>query len=452
MISYSDVFRSTTFLILIALLSTHTWVYGYSIESKNNDKPNILFILADDLGQEHVSAYGNDLIKTPNIDRLAEEGMMFTNMFVNPYCTPTRSELLTGKYPFRTNTLYPISDYQRHKNDVLDKSEPSFARELQKAGYKTAIAGKWQLSFLAHQDWLSDFGFDTYMLWQIQTKEGERTTRFHNPYYRSDGKIYNEEIKDRYGPDVLVDFLSDFIEKSHQEGKPFIAYYTALLPHFPWVPTPSSKDKNLATGFSRGNDYGIPKFLPDMVQRLDYNVGRLLETLERLDIADNTLVVFLTDNGTDQHLYSFMNDQVFYGGKGTLTDRGSQVPLLMRWPGKIEPGSKNSDLIEAADFLPTFVEITGASLPEEKIDGRSFAQLLTNSGESYVPREWVHIQTTERYLRTKDWIITEEGVYKKVQPYPHDALKVDKEDLDPATREKLLSLESLLINLDEGSN
>jgi len=427
-------------------------VYGYSIESNDNDKPNILFILADDLGQEYVGAYGNDLIRTPNIDRLAEEGMMFTNMFVNPYCTPTRSELLTGKYPFRTNTLFPISDYQRHKNYVLDKSEPSFARQLQKAGYKSAIAGKWQLSFLAHQDWLSDFGFDTYMLWQIQTKEGERTTRFHNPYYRNDGKIYDEEIKDRYGPDVLVDFLSDFMEESHQEGKPFIAYYTALLPHFPWVPTPDSKDKNLAPGFSRGNDYGIPKFLPDMVQRLDYNVGRLLETLERLDIADNTLVVFLTDNGTDQHLYSFMNDQVFYGGKGTLTDRGSKVPLLMRWPGKIEPGSKNSDLIEAADFLPTFVEIAGAPHLEVIIDGRSFAQLLTKSGESYEPKEWVHIQTTERYLRTKDWIITEDGEYKKVQSYPHDAIEVDKEDLDSVTREKLMSLESILKNLNEESN
>ena len=332
----------------------------------------------------------------------------------------------------------------------LIKLNLSFARQLKKSGYKTAIAGKWQLSFLAHQDWLKDFGFDTYMLWQIQTKEGERTTRFHNPYYRNDGAILHEEIKDRYGPDVLVEFLSDFMEKSHQEGKPFIAYYTALLPHFPWVPTPDSKDKNLTGGFSRGIDYGIPKFFPEMVHRLDYNVGRLLETLDRLNIADNTLVIFLTDNGTDQHLYSFMNDQVFYGGKGTLTDRSSQVPLLMRWPGKIEPGSKNSDLIEAADFLPTFVELTGASLPEGHIDGRSFAQLLTNSSESYEPREWVHLQTANaRYLRTKDWIITEQCEFKNVQPYPVDATEVDKDKIQSEELKKLMTLESILKNLDE---
>lgn len=432
------------------LIFNYSVVKGYPVDINDQKKPNILFILADDLGQEGVSAYGGSLIKTPNIDRLADEGMMFTNMFVNPYCTPTRSELLTGRYPFRTNTLFPISNYERHKNDVLDKSEPSFARQLRKAGYKTAIAGKWQLSFLAHQDWLNDFGFDTYMLWQIQTKEGERTTRYHHPYYRSDGKILNEEIKDRYGPDVLIDFLSDFMETSHREGKPFMAYYTAMLPHFPWVPTPDSKDKNLTTGFSRGIDYGIPKFYPDMVSRLDHNVGRLLDTIEKLNIAENTLVIFLTDNGTDQHLYSFINDQVFYGGKGTLTDRGSQVPLLIRWPGNIEPGSKNHDLIEAADFLPTFCDLTGASLPEEQIDGKSFANLLTNSGDSYEPREWVHIQTANgRYLRTKEWIITDQGRYKKVQPYPEDAVVMEREDIDHDELEKLSSLELLLKNLYE---
>ena len=113
-------------MILIHLGLSDSVIYGTSVDKDDPGRPNILFILADDLGQEYVSAYGNDLIKTPNIDRLADEGMMFTNMFVNPYCTPTRSELLTGRYPFRTNTLFPISDYQRHKNDVLDKAEPKF--------------------------------------------------------------------------------------------------------------------------------------------------------------------------------------------------------------------------------------------------------------------------------------------------------------------------------------
>mgnify|MGYP005841980313 CR=1 FL=1 len=414
---------------------------------KNDEKPNILFILADDLGLEGISAYGGELVKTPNIDRLADEGMMFTNMFVNPYCTPTRSELLTGRYPFRTNTLFPISDYERHKNDVLDISHPSFARQLKEVGYKTAIAGKWQLSFLSKQDWVHDFGFDTYQFWQIMTSENERTTRYHNPYFRRDGKIVHEKIKDRYGPDVMVDFLTDFIRSSHEEGQPFLAYYTSLLPHFPWVPTPDSKEQTVPENNLHGK--GNPKFYPDMIRRLDHNVGRLLDALDQLNIADETLVIFLTDNGTDQDLYSRINGQTLYGGKSSLTDRGSQVPLLMRWPGHIKPGSFNSNLIEAADFLPTLCEIAGAPLPDQSIDGQSFAESLL--GEWFAnSKEWVHIQKRGgRYLRTKEWIVTDKGEYKKLLPYPNDAVNVEKKEVGGQKRKELQALERILEDLNE---
>lgn len=409
--------------------------------------PNILFILADDLGQEGLSTYGGELVETPNIDRLASEGMTFTHMFVNPYCTPTRSELLTGRYPSATNTLFPISDYERHKNDVLDTAHPSFARQLKKAGYATAIAGKWQLSFLSKQDWVHDFGFDTYQFWQIMDADNQRTTRYHNPYYRRDGEVIHADLKDRYGPDVMVDFLTDFMQRSHEEEQPFMAYYTALLPHFPWVPTPDSKDQTVPDNNLHGR--GIPKFYPDMIRRLDHNVGRLLDTLDQLGIADETVVIFLTDNGTDQHLYSRINGQTLYGGKSTLTDRGSHVPLLMRWPGHIEPGSENTVMVEAADVLPTLCEIAGAPLPDESIHGESFAKSL--SGDAPIKaKEWVHIQKADgRYLRTREWIMTDTGVAKKVQPYPNDAVEVDRTSLDASTRETLDRLERELKELTE---
>ncbi len=421
------------------------FLFIHSAFAQQQTKPNILFVLADDLGQEGISAYGGELVNTPNIDRLAEEGMKFTNMFVNPYCTPTRSELLTGRYPFRTNTLFPIWDYERHKENVLDRSQPSFARQLKKANYKTAIAGKWQLSFLSTQDWVHDFGFDTYQFWQLMNADNERTTRYHNPYYRRDGEVIYSDTKDRYGPDVHVDFLVDFMENTHAEGQPFMAYYTALLPHYPWVPTPDSKEHTVPDDNLHGQ--GTPKFYPDMIRRLDHNVGRLLNTLEKLGIADNTLVIFLTDNGTDQRLYSRIHGQTLYGGKATLTDRGSHVPLLMRWPGHIKPGSINSNMIEAADFLPTFCEIAGAPLPGQFIDGQSFAKSLSGDGiiES---KEWVHIQKQEgRYLRTKEWIVTDKGEYKKVQPYPYDAVTVDKDNLYPSLKKKLEALEEKLLQL-----
>jgi arylsulfatase A len=418
-------------------------------DSTRATSPNILFILADDLGLEGVSAYGGELVETPNIDRLAREGMTFSHMFVNPYCTPTRSELLTGRYPFKTDTLFPIWDYERHKNDVLDVSQPSFARQLNQAGYRTAIAGKWQLSFLSRQDWVHDFGFDTYQFWQLMDDENQRTTRYHNPYYRRDGKVIHSNIEDRYGPDVMVEFLSEFIRDSAEEGQPFMAYYTALLPHYPWVPTPKSKDQEVPENNLRGR--GTPKFYPDMIRRLDYNVGRLVDMLDQLGIAEETLVIFLTDNGTDQDLYSRINGQTLYGGKATLTDRGSQVPLIMRWPGQIEPGSKNSALVEAADFLPTLCEITGAPLPDASIHGESFAESL--SGESLAEgKDWVHIQKAEgHYLRTKEWIVTDSGVIKKVQSYPNDAVEVDRASLDAPARETVDKLERELHELTGNS-
>lgn len=416
-----------------------------SDESGEPVQPNILFILADDLGLEGISAYGGELVGTPNIDRLADEGMTFTHMFVNPYCTPTRSELLTGRYPFATNTLFPIWDYDRHKNDVLDVSQPSFARQLKQAGYRTAIAGKWQLSFLSKQDWVHDFGFDTYQFWQLMDAGNQRTTRYYNPYYRRDGEVISADIEDRYGPDVMIDFLTEFMQKSNDEGQPFLAYYTALLPHWPWVPTPESVDQTAPENNLHGR--GIAKFYPDMVRRLDHNVGRLLGTLDQLGIAEETVVIFLTDNGTDQHLYSKIRGQTLYGGKGTLTDRGSRVPLLMRWPGRIEPGSENAALVEAADFLPTLCKIAGAPLPEAPIHGKSFAEGL--SGEDPAGgKEWVHIQKENgRYLRTKEYIVTITGIIKRVQPYPDDAAEVDPESLGATARETIDRLERALNEL-----
>lgn len=439
--------KLTCIFACVVLLTSLTFP-GHNTEKK---PPNILFILADDLGRECVSSYGSDIFKTPNIDRLAREGVMFTHAFSNPYCTPTRSELLTGRYPFATNTSRVIYDYKHHKDMVLDVSEPSFARQLQQVGYKTAIAGKWQLSFLAKQDWVHEFGFDSYMLWQIMTDKDERTTRFHNPYFRKDGKVIADEIKDRYGPDVMVDYLIDFMKESHKEGKPFMAYYTSLLPHFPWVPTPDSEDQTIPGDVgSQEVVRGNPKFFPAMVDRLDHQVGRLMDALDDLGITRDTIVIFLADNGTDQQLYSSIHGQIVLGGKGTLTDRATQVPLLIRWPGKIKPGSVDDALVKVADFLPTLCELGKAPLPQQPIHGQSFAARLTGN-RAGKERSWVFIQMAdESYLRSKDWIVTDKGEYKKVQPYPKDAEEVDPETLNKATRQYLEQLRAELIALKNG--
>src|SRR5690606_17806388 len=408
-------------------------------QNSSTGTPNVLFILADDLGLEGLSSYGGDLHQTPNIDRIGKEGVLFQRAFANPYCTPTRSEILTGRYPFATNTSRVIYDYEQHKNMVLDVSQPSFARQFQKAGYKTAIAGKWQLTFISKNDQIHEFGFDTYMVWQILNEDNKRTTRYHNPHFRSDGKIIHEEIKNRYGPDVMVDYLIDFISTNHKSGNPFMAYYTSMLPHFPFVPTPASRNQTMPDNASGpGIQHGDSIFYPDMVERLDYNVGRLLNTLEELGIAQNTIVIFVADNGTDQHLTSSINGHTLQGGKGTLTDRATRVPMMIRWPGRIQPGSIDEELVKVADFFPTLCELTDVPFPDQPIHGRSFAQRISGKGTKVAQRDWEHIQRADdRYLRTKEWMVTDKGEFKKVQPYPIDAVKVEASSLDSETKREL---------------
>lgn len=416
-------------------------------------RPNIVFILADDLGIDTMSTYGGQTYSTPNIDRLAAEGVRFENVHANPYCTPSRSELLTGRYPFRTGTPRVIYDMHRHR-EFLDPGEhPSFARQLKKVGYKTAIAGKWQLSFLAERDTIRDFGFDTYLCWQIVTVDNQRTTRYYQPHYRRNGEVIADQIKDRYGPEVLCDFLIDFIKENR--GGPFLVYYAAVLPHYPWVPTPDSEDQTMSAPELGPPDYkGEPKFYPDMIAYLDKNVGRLLATLDELEIAEDTIVIFTGDNGTDSGIRSRWNDQWVQGGKNTLTDRGTRVPLVIRWPGKAEAGSTDDGLVEFADFLPTLCELANAPFPDERIDGASFASRILGAKNGYgndhaaAEKPWVHVQrANDRYLRSDRWIVTNRGVFRRVQPYPIDPVEVAPADLEEAERSQLERLRATLRDL-----
>jgi arylsulfatase A len=405
-------------------------------ENQEPQRPNIVMILADDLGIECLRSYGGTSYKTPHLDRLASQGIRFTHCFSDPYCSPSRAQLLTGRYPFRNGIREVLFDLRRHADITLDpEREPSFARQLQQAGYRTAIAGKWQLSFLHLRDTVRDFGFDEYCCWQIFRKDGTKTRRYHRPHYRRNGFIVAETIKDRYGPDVLVDFLIDFMKRSVAAKRPFLAYHTCLLPHFPWVPTPDSLDQRDPLFSASGR--GKPKFFPDMVGYLDKNVGRIMQALDALGIAENTVLIFTGDNGTQGPLRSLWGPgKTIVGGKGTMTDRGTRVPLLVRWPGRIESGATCDDLVDLSDFLPTLCELARAPLPKQTIDGRSFVpQLLGKAG---VPREWVHVQDkSKRHVRSRDYILNDRGELRAVtrlgEPDPEPLPADDK----PAVRQKL---------------
>jgi arylsulfatase A len=373
------------------------------------EKPNIIFIFTDDLGIESLKSYGGHSTKTPNIDRLAEEGMLFTHCFADPKCTPSRAEVMTGTYPGITGMTKVLTYYE--ENEFLDPEKfNSFANQLKKAGYATAIAGKWNLSYLEKNNTIKAFGFDEHCLWQMYDKNKVKRSRYYHPYFRINDTIVEAAIADRFGPDVMCDFLIDFMKRN--EDGPFMVYYPSLIPHIPYVKVPSDPEADTLPDNQQRNG---PECFPAMVNYLDKNIGRLVNTLEECGISENTIIIFSSDNGTSQNVTSVWgkNGIEIRGGKGTMTDRGSRVPLIIKWPGKISAGTRCDDLVELADFLPTFAEIASAPPPMQKLHGQSFLpQLLGRKGN---PRQWIHIEYLEdRQIRTKEWIYTNKDILIKV--------------------------------------
>jgi arylsulfatase A len=331
-------------------------------------QPNIILIMADDLGYETLGCNGGESYKTPNLDALAAGGMRFERCNVQPVCTPTRIQLMTGMYNVRNYIEF----------GVIDPKAVTFGHLFQNAGYGTCITGKWQLGRV--KDLPQRLGFDEACLWQHM----RRPPRYANP-----GLEYNGEERDftdgEYGPDLVSDFALDFITR--HKDKPFFLYYPMMLTHGPYLPTPDSPDWDpKAMGEKEGKD---PKHFADMVAYMDKLVGRLVNKLDELGIRDNTLVLFTGDNGTGKGTTSRFKGQHYKGGKGATTARGMHVPMVANWPGRVPAGKVNDDLIDSTDFLPTICEAAGVTIPASlSIDGHSFWPQL--KGEKGQPREWIY--------------------------------------------------------------
>lgn len=326
--------------------------------------PNVVLIMADDVGYECFGAYGSKQYKTPVLDKLADSGARFTNAFSTPLCTPSRVQIMTGRYGVRNYLDF----------GVLDGSEYTFADLMKKAGYATAIAGKWQLHGSKNKSGTppSEAGFDTYCLWNTPIT-GRR--RYWQPFLDLNGKLA-EVAKDTYGPDRFADHLIEFIARNRE--RPFFAYYPMALVHSPFLPTPASADRNSTDQ---------QKNFEDMVAYADKTVGRIVAALDKYRLTRNTVVFFTGDNGTHRRITSRLNGRTIRGGKGTTTDAGTHVPLIVYAPGLIPGGRVLDDLVDFTDFLPTLADIARVEPPEGVVlDGRSFWPQL--KGEKGDPREW----------------------------------------------------------------
>jgi len=398
---------SRTIIHRTLLLGAATWLAAVTCVAASaaepDRPPNVLLIMADDVGREVLGCYGGTSYETPQLDRLCRGGTRFTHCYSMPVCHPTRIALMTGRYPFRFSAGW----------GSFPKDVRTIGQVMQDAGYATAVAGKWQLVLMKRNpDHARELGFGQSALFGWH--EGPR---YHNPMIYRNGEVWTEKQKpDVYGPEVYTDFLIDFMEQNRQ--RPFFAYYSMALCHeisddFSPVPPPGPDGKYVSYA--------------GMVADMDRMVGRLVAALDELGLRERTVVIFTTDNGspgrylTDvtyengkprRHhapVVSKMDGREVRGGKGSLSDWGTRVPLIVNWPGTTPAGRSVDDLVDFTDFLPTLADLAGTDAPGEmNLDGHSFApQIKGREGE---PRKWAVSEHRGKYwVRTQRWKLTHDG-------------------------------------------
>jgi arylsulfatase A-like enzyme len=323
-------------------------------------KPNIVLILADDLGYGDIGIFGAKDIRTPNIDGLANKGIKFTEFYCpSPVCSPTRAGLLTGRYPRRMGidgVFFPESF------TGIPASEVTMAEALKEQGYATSIVGKWHLGH--HKQYLPlQNGFDEYF--GIPYSNDMMGT----VYMRGD-EVVEYKVDQRYTTKTYTEEATKFIGKN--KNKPFFLYLAHSMPHVPLYASPEFEGK------SKRGLYG------DVIEELDWSVGQVLQALQQHGIAENTLVIFTSDNGP------WMAFDVEGGspgplreGKQTTFEGGMRVPTVAYWPGKIKAGSVYDNIATQFDFFPTFMKMAGAAnyQPKNPLDGEDIMPVLTGKGK-----------------------------------------------------------------------
>ncbi len=369
-------------------------------------KPNIIFILADDLGIGDVGCYGADHYKTPHIDKLASGGTRYTNCYTAPLCGPSRSLVMTGRYAFRTGATN--QDATGLMKPSVEKMMPSV---MKPAGYATASIGKWGQLPLGP----AEFGFDEHLTfkgsgvyWNTQDK---------GKNYWVNGKKRDLHDKE-YLPDVMHSFLIDFITRHRAD--PFYVYYPMSHIHGEILPTPDSAPDS--------KDH-----YADNISYMDKLVGKLVADLERLKLRENTLLFFVGDNGAagGHAATSTIGGKKIFGKKGEMQEGGALVPMIVNWPGKTPAGKVSKDLVDSTDFMPTIAELAGAKLPANTvIDGRTFApQVFGKKGQ---PRDWIFIQLARQwYVREQAWKLNQAGELFDMSHAPFEEPMVPKDIKSP---------------------
>ncbi len=386
--------RQRRHVIVVAVLALAHSVFGQSCA-----RPNVVLILADDLGYGSLACYGNTAVKTPNIDRLAASGMRFTDFHSNgALCSPTRAALMTGRYQQRCvwvadEQLSPAFREQRKRNPEqrwawgISTGELTIPALLKQAGYRTALIGKWHLGY-DYKFHPMNYGFDEFRgfvggnVGYHSHVAGYGTQQLD---WWNDRKIENEE---GYSTDLLTQYATDFIARN--KDAPFFLYLAHGAPHAPLQGREPSKKKPPVETYK------------EMIGVLDESVGAVIEELRNHHLESKTVVIFCSDNGPAAPR-GFADGANLRGTKGTLYEGGHRVPFIASWPGTIPAGSTSDELLMTMDLLPTFANLAGARLPADRvIDGMDIMPILKGAHPD-APRD-LHWQSADAWaVRRGTW-------------------------------------------------
>lgn len=358
-------------LIITVILTTSFLTSGIGIAQKKA-QPNIIFIMADDLGYGDLGCYGQKLIKTPNIDRLASQGIRFLQAYAGgAVCTPSRASLMTGLH----NGHSPARDNVPHYPTYLEEDDVTVAEVLKQADYRCGGIGKWSLGDAGTVGRATNQGFDTWFGYLNQDH-----AHYYFPEYLDDdeGRLElkgNTQSRKNYSHDLLTERALTFIRES--KDKPFFFYGAYALPHF------SSKDEDQhglavpSTDPYSDRDWDVKSKKYDaMIHMIDRDLGRIVDLVDELGLTRNTLIIFTSDNGGHSTIPKSLNTSgPLRGFKRDLTEGGIRVPFIARWPGVIPADQTSRSVIAFQDMLPTFAELAGTT-PPKNLDGISVVAAL----------------------------------------------------------------------------
>lgn len=429
-------------------------------------KPNVIFILADDMGWADLPVYGNRFNEAPNLDQLAREGKRFTNAYAAcPVCSPSRAAIMTGQYPARVGIIDFISGHWRpyekvivpmNRTQYLPSNLKTIGNVMKKAGYATGYFGKWHLGG-SPEHHPSKFGFDTA---EEYAGGGYYNSKFKPPLENGPGKRLSE---------ILTDMGADFINEN--KDKPFFLF----LAHYD-VHVQLDADTDLIEKYlkkKKVSGYPCNAVYAAMVEHVDRSVGRIVHTVDSLGLSDNTVIIFFSDNGglnkrydkivllADSKKYVYGDDSLAYIAssnaplrreKGTVYEGGIREPMIVKWPGKIREGSISDALISGVDFLPTLAALAGGKMPaDQEVDGESFKDYLLSDGSGFNDERAVywhypvyHHDVPASAVRKGDWKLIQNLVDGTNELYNLKKDTGESHNLYEENPEKLKELSTLL--------